>query len=79
MVRGEEAEKIWPKVPLVTLLSGLPKLTLLKSLKNSALKWRLRSVILVSFTTPKSVSKKPGPRRMLLPVLPNVPRGRSWG
>jgi len=53
--------------------SGLPKLTLLNALKNSALNSiASRSVILVFLIAARSASKYLGPRRIFFPVSPKV-------
>src|SRR5688572_26538139 len=58
------------------LLFGRRKFTLLKTLKASARNCRpIRSFTLVTFSSPKSVLKYLGPRRMFDPVLPNDPVG----
>src|SRR5690242_13563208 len=73
-MRGSFAEVILPNDEEERLVLGPLKFTLLKRLKNSARNCALaRSVTFVFLIRPRSVSKKPGARRMFLPELPNVP------
>src|SRR5260370_23051246 len=73
-MRGSPADVILPKPGGPNVVPGFPKLTLLNTLKNSARNCTFtRSVMLVSLISPRSVSKKRGPRRMFLPELPKVP------
>src|ERR1700730_7651466 len=73
-MRGSAADVILLKPGVPNVVPGLPKLTLLNTLKNSARNCIfIRSVMLVSFINPRSVSKKRGPRMMFFPELPNVP------
>src|ERR1041384_8703699 len=74
MWRGSRAEVIRPKVGEPRKLSGKLKFGWLKRLKASARNCRFtRSVKWVFFTSDAFTLLNPGPSRIFLPALPNVP------
>src|ERR1043166_1490171 len=74
MGRGSRAEVIRPKVGEPRKLSGRLKFGCLKRLKASARNCSFTvSVKLVFFTSDTFTLSNPGPSRIFLPALPNVP------
>src|SRR5205807_3572506 len=62
------------KPELFTLAVGLLRFVWLSRLKNSARNWkRARSVMGMFLNSPVSHPKNPGPRKLSLPSVPNVP------
>src|SRR5436853_2999302 len=73
-MRGEPAPLMFPKPELFTLAVGLLRFVWLSRLKNSARNWkRARSVMGMFLNSPVSHPKNPGPRKLSLPSVPNVP------
>src|SRR5260370_795034 len=74
MILGLPADRILPKLGLVTVATGWPKFVWLNRLKNSARNcndWL--STIGMFLNTEQSKFSEPGPRSVSRPELPNVP------
>src|SRR3954469_10651314 len=79
-ILGSPALEIFPKVEvLATLEPGALKCGLFRRLKKSPRSWvENRSVMRNDFATDQSRLKKPGARRTLRGLVPNVPGAAAW-